>query len=354
MWSVGPVPRFVAVILVCAIAASASAADQSWEVEVHGGYMLSSNPSSGTGTLPGTNSASASTVPSWYFGDGALVLNQALTSIRLNQSIVALDPVLKSPFVERRSGGGVGIRIGRVLTPRFTAEFTLDEGFGGLEVTPTSQKAIEATRASFVTAWSPVLSGRQSPTVTSLATIGDREGRQRFATGALLVNLAIRGRLKPYAAFGAGLVAGQGGAPVAQLAGSYQFGLALPPGIPIPAPIFHETDTVTVRSSVDNAFTGVLGGGFKYALSSRWGIRADVRDYISRNSVDTVLTATPSSETSPGTGVLIIFSTPPLRFGPSGTTLSTLGGTPVAALTTFHGTGIRNHVAGAFGLFLRF
>src|SRR6266550_1854692 len=292
-------------MLVWAIAASASAADQSWEVEVHGGYVLSSNPSSGTGALPGTNSASASTVPSWYFGDGALVLNQALTSIRRNPSIVALDSVLKSPFVERRSGGSVGIRVGRVLTPRFTAEFTLDEGFGALAVTPSSQKAIEATRASFVTAWSPVLSSRGSPTVTSLATIGDRENRQRFATGALLINLASRGRLKPYAAFGAGLVAGQGEAPAAQLVGSYQFSLALPSGTPIPAPMFHETDTVSIRSSVHNAFTGVLGGGFKYALSQRWGVRADVRDYISRNSVDTVLTATPTSETFPrGSGVL--------------------------------------------------
>jgi hypothetical protein len=342
------------VMLVLAVGDPASAADQNWEVEVHGGYMLSSKPSSGTGALPGTNSASASTVPSWYFGDGALVLNQALTSIRPSPSIVALDSVLESPFVERRPGGSVGIRIGRVLTPRFTAEFTLDEGFGALAVTPTSQKAIEATRASFVTAWSPVLSSpsRGSATVTSLATIGDREGRQRFATGALLINLTSGGRLKPYAAFGAGLIAGRDG-PAAQLVGSYQFGLALPPGFP-PGPMFHETDTVTVRSSVDDAFTGVLGGGFKYALSEHWGVRADVRDYISRNRVDTVLTATPTSEMSPGSGVLIIFSTPPLRFSTSPTTPSTLGGTPVAAFTTFHGTGIRNQMKGAAGLFWRF
>jgi hypothetical protein len=350
------VRRFVTVMLVLGVADPASAADQNWEVEVHGGYVLSSKPSSGTGALPGTNSASASTVPSWYFGDGALVLNQALTSIRLSPSIVALDSVLKSPFVERRPGGSVGIRIGRVLTPRFTAEFTLDEGFGALAVTPTSQKAIEATRASFVTAWSPVLSSpsRGSATVTSLATIGDREGRQRFATGALLINLTSGGRLKPYAAFGAGVIAGADGAPAAQLVGSYQFGLALPPGSPVPGPMFHETDTVTVRSSVDNAFTGVLGGGFKYALSEHWGVRADVRDYISRNRVDTVLTATPTSEMSPGSGVLIIFSTPPLRFSASPTTPSTLGGTPVAAFTTFYGTGIRNQVKGAAGLFWRF
>ena len=117
MWSAGQVPRFVTAMLVLASAVPASATAQSWEVEFHGGYVLSSKPSSGTGALPGTNAASASTVPSWYFGDGALVLNQALTSIRLSPSIVALDSVLKSPFVERRPGGSVGIRIGRVPDP---------------------------------------------------------------------------------------------------------------------------------------------------------------------------------------------------------------------------------------------
>ena len=356
MRSVGPVPRLVTAMLVLAVAVPASAAGQSWEVELHGGYLLSSNPIGGEGALPGVNSASASVVPSWYFGDGALVLNQALTSIRPNAAIVPLNPVLQRSFVERRSGGSVGVRIGRVLTPRFGAEFTLEEGFGALAVTPTSQAGVEATRASFVTAWNAALGGPfpGSLTVTSLATIGGREGRQRFATGALLINLSSGRKLKPYAALGAGLIANRNGAPGAQLVGSYRFSLALPPGIPVAAPMFHETDTVTVRSTVGNEFTGVLGGGFKYALSERWGVRADVRDYISQNNVDTILTATPTSESFPPGGVLTIFTMPPLRFSTLATVPSTLGGTPVSSFTTFHGTGVRNQVRVAVGLFWRF
>jgi hypothetical protein len=248
------------------------------------------------------------------------------------------------------------MRISRVLTPRFSAEFAFDEGFGALAVTTTSRAGFDRTRDSFVTAWNAALNGvsRGSQTVTSLATIGDRAGRQRFATGALLINLRSGGRLKPYAAVGAGLMTNRNGVPAAQLVGSYEFGLVLPPGIPVPAPRFHETDTVTLRSSVDNAFTGVLGGGLKYALSERWGVRADVRDHMSRNGVHTILTATPASERLPPSGVLTIGSTPPLRFSTSPTIPSTLGGTPVSAFTTFRGTGVRNQVKVTVGLFWRF
>ena len=355
--SVCPLPRFATVTLVLAIAVPASAAEQRWEVEVHGGYAVSSNPSSGAGALPGVNAASATTVvPSWYFGEGALLLNQALTSFRLNVAIVPLDPVLQSPFVERRSGGSFGVRIGRVVTPRFSAEFALDEGFGALAVTTTSRAGIEATRASFVTAWNATLNtpARGSQTVTSLATIGNRAVRQRFATGALLINLRSGGRLTPYAAVGAGVMTNRNGAPTAGLVGSYRFSFALPPGIPLPTPMFHETDTVTVRASVDNAFTGVLGGGLKYARSERWGVRADVRDHISRNSVNTIFTATPASEMLPPSGILIIGLTPPLRFSTNPGTPSTLGGTPVSGFTSFHGTGVRNQVNLTVGLFWRF
>lgn len=354
MSSVRPSPRFAAVTLALAIAVPVSAADRNWEVEVHGGYLLSSNPSGGAGALPGVNSSSAAVVPSWYFGDGALLLNQALVSIRLNPTIVALDPVLQSAFVERRSGGSFGVRISRILNPRFSAEFALDEAFGTLAVSAASRVGFDRTRDSFVTAWNTLLSGRGPQTVASVATIGDSAGRQRFATGALLINLGSGAKLKPYAAVGAGVVTNLNGAPNARLVGSYQFSFQFLPGIPILAPTFHETDTVTVRSSVGNAFTGVLGGGFKYGLSERWGVQADVRDHLSRNNVSSTLTATPASEMLFPGGVLIIFSTPPLRFSTSPNTPSTLGGTPVSEFTTFRGTGVRNQVKLTVGLFWKF
>src|SRR5580692_6056759 len=66
-----------------------------WEIELHGGGMLATAPGDGTGALPGpgpaittpfTIPAGVSTgrvVSSWYFGDGASLLNQAASSFRV-------------------------------------------------------------------------------------------------------------------------------------------------------------------------------------------------------------------------------------------------------------------------------
>src|SRR5437899_3190231 len=92
------------------------AGQTSWDIEVHGGGALSRNTSHGTTSLPppGTiiagpllpTSLPSRAVPSWYFGDGAALLNQAAAG-RPGLGIVSLDPVLKSPLVERESGASV-------------------------------------------------------------------------------------------------------------------------------------------------------------------------------------------------------------------------------------------------------
>src|SRR5260221_13664755 len=92
-----------------ALVAPALASAQGWEIEVHGGAGTSSNPVAGSGSLPGTGSASAATVSSWYFGDGALALNQALAFFGLNGQASALDTALKGPFVRRAPGAVFGV-----------------------------------------------------------------------------------------------------------------------------------------------------------------------------------------------------------------------------------------------------
>ena len=48
------------------------------------------------------------------------------------------------------------------------------------------------------------------------------------------------------------------------------------------------TDNVTVRDARDNrTVAGVLGGGMKYHVSPRWGIRLDARVSLSKNAAST-------------------------------------------------------------------
>jgi opacity protein-like surface antigen len=355
-------------VLAASVIGSGTAAGQSpaspprWEVEFHGGGIQTTTPTDGTSALPSpglTAPNGSRPVSSWYFGDGASQLNQMTSSRRIAQN-VSLDPVLQRPFVQRRSGGTVGFRISRELTRRLAAELTFDYNLGTLALTSESTAGIEATRAGFVAAFNGLLSGGffGTRTVSSVATIADRQGRQITTAGTVLFNLKPGARLAPYVALGAAAISNRGEAPSAALAGDYQFVLNLV-GFPGPAPTFRQTDSVTVRSVAGNSLAWVVGGGVKYAVSERWGVRVDVRDLVSGNTLSTLVDATPASATPTTSGVLILFSltTPPsplLVFSGASGTPSTLSGPSIAGFKTFSGTGTEHHVNVTAGLFWRF
>jgi hypothetical protein len=373
MRCMGPVPGLTAAALWLGmgVAAGQSTAPlHKWEIEFHGGQTLASAPVDGTGALPGPgptitppftipSGASASRlVSSWFFGDGASLLNQAIRSSGRIGHITPLDPVLESPFVRRASGGDVGLRVERLLTGRLAAEFTFDYSLGTLALTSASVAGLESSRAGFVAAWNAVLTApsRGTQTVSSVATISDRRGRQIVTAGTVLINVLPPARLTPYVALGAGMISSRDTPPSAVLVGDYQFSIVLPPGIPVPValPAFHETDTVTVRSRVDNAATGIFGGGLKYALTGRWGVRIDVRDHLNANTISTLVDATPSSAALAPRSVLTIGGDPRLQFSTLPGVPSNLSGAPISGFKTFTGTGIEHHVDVTAGLFWRF
>ena len=187
-------------ILVCVMTFSGawSAAAQTtqtpkWEVEFHGGGLFSTNPTGGTISLPApgqpfmTVAATPTTSPlpsryepSWYFGDGTLLFNQAATALgQLPDQIVPLDSVLAGPLGEHRGGGSAGVRVSRVLTPRVTAELSVDYGFATLRITPANGEAIETTRASFIQAWRGDHLVQQKPCAEQPDVHGHARGRQR-------------------------------------------------------------------------------------------------------------------------------------------------------------------------------
>ena len=374
MWHGRLVVALVAAIslLGTSVASGQAAAPQrAWDVEFHAGGMLSTNPTNGTTALPApgpaiTTFSGAATrrVSSWYFGDGAALLNQALASIRVGGPLTSLDPVLESAFVRRRSGGSIGFRVERVLTPRLSAEFAVDDNFGSLALRGDSASGIEATRASFAPTWNRILNvpatgGTQ--TVSSAATVSNRQGRQLLTTGTLLISLNTAGRARFFAALGPAVIVTLGPSPTVTLVGDYQFSLAgVTPPPPLPLVGFHETDTVTVRSSVKNALAGVLGGGLKLALSDRWGLRVEVRDYVNRSTASTLTDATPipAALATPTSGVLstvlMLSTNPALQFSTRSDVPSNLSGPIITGFKTFSGTGIESHLNITAGLFYRF
>ena len=347
-----------------------------WDVEFHGGGLFSTNPSGGTISLPApgqpfmTVAATPTTSPlpsryepSWYFGGGTLLFNQAATALgQLPDQIVPLDSVLSGPLGERRGGGSVGVRVSRVLTPRVTAELSVDYGLTTLRITPANGEAIETTRESFMEAWRGVIlfnRNRVLNSLTSTVTLAEGSARQLFTSGAVNINLTTSGALIPYVTLGAGVASMTGDLPSARLTGNYQFLLGSGPPV-------DETDNVTLHDArTRHTLAGVLGGGAKYHVSSRWGLRFDARVALSKAAANTDLDATPNVARRTPAGRGALGGTPSIQFsnnstdpvtsmGVTAVAASSLTGPPLSGYRTFTGSGAMSQTNATIGVFWRF
>jgi hypothetical protein len=379
-------PRALALAAAMAVVAPPGAAVAGdWEIEIYGGGLWTITSSSGQATSPPPGETfetvapgvSSRRVTSWYYGDGGMLLRQTRTSTcgtgsyTYPCSVVVghLDPVLWSAVVGWPFSGGGGLRLGRRLGRRFTAELDIDYSRHSPTFSDATRTGIEASRASFGSTWTDLLSSLPGSSVTSQATLRDGRGHQLLATGVINVNLETgdapkwsrrspRRRFVSYLTFGAGIVSTGGEDATATLVGRYRF--AAPVG-ESGAP-FEETDTVTVRSSATfrTAFVAVAGLGFKQDLSTRWGIRFDARAYLSQDTTRTVMDARPSVTTgNPASAFVTNSSIGAIQFvnnssGPYEGQPSSLSGPPIASFETFRSTGILPQIQVTLGLYLRF
>ena len=336
-----------------------------WEIEFHGGGALANTPTSGSSNLPnpgpviptlaGPNSSRA--VPSFFFGDGALLYNQFVANsgvASLTNSITPLDAVLNNSIVRRRNGALFGGRISRDLTPRFSLEGNFDYSLGQLGVTSGGLLNIQATSDS----WAAALVQPTSPpgcpactanTTTSTVTLRNDEGHNYMLTGAVNINALTSGRWIPYFTVGVGLLGNTGDTPSATLVGSNQFTFG--------GRTFSLTDTATLQSTVaSHSFVGVVGAGVKYYVTPRWGIRVDLRDYISSNSISTLLSAGPTLGGAPPGCAVYGATVPTLQFCTPGAVgqVATLSGTPITNFHSFSGSGAMHQIAVTGGVFYRF
>lgn len=366
-------------------AAAQTTHDRKWEIEVHGGGMLPTNPTAGTVNLPGPGEEftrpggrTSRRESSWYFGGGTTLFNQVASQtaedtrqvpanpffrnpeLGFSPRIIALDTLLGRSLGQRERGGTFGVRVSRALTLRLSAELSVDYGMVPLQITQANSDAIEATRASFDAAfrrWTSLLTTFTPIGVSSTAAFEEGGGRQVFTSGALNINLRTTGNIVPYATVGAGLISTTGKAPSATLTGNYQWRLTpLPPFQPV---TFDETDSVTVTDTRDeHAVAAVFGGGVKYHVSRRYGVRLDVRVSLTKNSASTLLDthplgSRPASEPS-SQGVMNPPTNPTIVFSTSPNVPSTLSGPDITDMPTYSGSGTVSTTNITAGIFWRF
>jgi hypothetical protein len=363
---------FVVLLLVGSAAARAFAQSPAdvgkWEIEVHAGGVRTGNPTDATTAMPAAgepfttvNGRPSRYVSSWYFGDGAALRNQnaaAFTPIPINARIVPLDSVLTGVAARSSNAASYGLRAGRRLTSRLTAEFNADYGPFRVKWLDSALTEIEASRASFATVWNEAYGAGPflNPDVTSLSQIDRGGGGQFVTTGTLKVTLRNSGPLVPYITGGMGGAFSRGRAPSATLKGNYSAGFVFQGqgGILVR---FDEADTVTVRLvQPERALVGVVGGGFTHDLSRRQGLRVDLRLHLRPNAVDTEVSASPAVKTGTPAWRLASGVTPSVQFSNMGSTeiRSSLSGPAISAFRTRAGSGVQIDTALTVGYFWRF
>ncbi len=332
--------------------------DRKWEVEFHGGGAFATNPDGGSSFLPAPGTPfttvtgpTSRAISSYYFGDGTLLYNQAVDAagfVGITAHIVPLDPILTRPTANRNHGAAFGLRASRDISPRWAIEVNLDYSLGEMELNSAALAGIEASRASWATAWGQNLSGF-APVISSVSTIHRREGHQLFGTAGANVNLLTEGRLIPYLSFGGGALANTGDLPSAALVGNFSVTIF---GIP-----HNNTDAVLINWEMPGVQgVGYVGGGVKYYVTPRWGIRFDVRDYLSANGLRQTISAVPDVRTlAPGGAQVFSVVSPTLQLSNNpAIARDTLSGPVLNHFRTFSGDGIRNQIVVSGGVFLRF
>ena len=336
-----------------------------WEVDAHIGGAISSQPTSGVTALPAPGSSFTTMtgmpsrrVSSWFVGDGAQLLNDALRAFGSGAQITSLDAAVKGRVVERPNGLTLGARVSRRLTSMLSAEFAVESGQSRLRFTQAALDNINRSQSTFRTAWQSLLAtGPFTATDVTSGSVSPAEGgRQVLLTGAVEIALGAHTRVQPYAIAGAGVARNTGDAPVATLNGTYQFLIF---GV---APM-RETDSIAIRASVPRSTpVGVFGGGARFHLSPRWGLRGDVRVHVGKNRIDTLLDETPSSQTVTSPAAVVASGTTPsiqFRNFPTpgaglGAGQNTFSGDPISGFKTFTGAGAATSVNLTVGAFWRF
>jgi hypothetical protein len=339
-----------------------------WRLTFRAGGALVNQPTTGLSALPpaglpenlGAN-RSTRIEPTWFFGDGAALLNTVLTQRGLATPFVPIDSTLTSAGIARPSGAAFGVSISKDVGRRYRLEVSLDGTQSAPAFTTAALAALEASRGSFTSTWNALLSEAfvQNTAVSATNTVAPGSSLEWLTTGVVHVNLRARPHSTWYATLGGGFVADTGTGPSATLVGhiAFQTPFQLTTG-PIAVP-FSQTDTVVVTAVRPKRGLGLLGGGWSHDLTKRVGISADVRLALSGNGVKTLVNATPTETQTNTTPIVFLVNvspgSPTVFFSSKSSAIaSSLTGAPVASFGTFTGGGLQVRAQLTAGFFYRF
>ena len=332
---------------------------QRWELEVHIGAATTTNTTAGTSRLPPAGTmympdfppqvpaAPSRMVSSWYFGDGTTLFNQARRAVRDVPALVPLDRVLTQAGTRHRTGPSLGFRVARAIAGRFAAEFSFDAAPQHVRMTEVTREGIVISADSFQNSFDTIL-GVLAGNADSSAVVRDVGGIRLSGGGALRLHFTIRPNMKPYIAVGAGIAATSGDPPGATLVGRYRV------GDPETTAVVDETDTVRIRYEERPSPIVILGGGITIDLTSRSGIRGDVRVHLGSNTSRIVVDATPSHAGTPSYSAAFIGRDASIVVATDDARQRSLSGPAIAGFETFTATGRQVQTAVTFGYFLRF
>jgi hypothetical protein len=289
-------------------------------------------------------------VPSWFFGDGASLLNLVNEQFDVPAAIQPLDAALGGSGLSRGNSVAGGVRVRRTITSRYAAELSVDVFPTATEPTEELLSAVAASRDSFVAAFEGLLaSGPFTNVDIQASSASGGSAREIAATGALVYQLGPAAGFAPYLTFGGGLITGAGGGAAVTLEGRYRFRIL--GEVPI-----DETDRVTIRHESRTALTGVVGAGLRRDVTDRWGVRVDGRVLIGPRTTRVVIDTDPAVAQGAPADFVESFTTPSIQFSnnPSTGRESTLGGPPLQGFEAFAAGGLQARILITAGVFVRF
>jgi hypothetical protein len=358
------IPVIAAGALLPPAAEAQNAADRKWSIELYGGMSAGSASSKGTpvdsfpaGAPFTTQSGQQSrAVSSWYFGDGAALLNQVLTQFQAATGttfprIASLDSVLRTNGSSLGQGGTFGLRIGRSLSTRLALELNIERSAAKLDLSDELLDGLEAGAESFKESFEALLGSAPVTTinVTSSVTKRDVSNAQLRFGGALKYTVYSGSRIGAYLTGGGGMIRNTGDSPQAILNGRYTFRLF--GSFPI-----DESDRVVVSVNPQKSSAmGMAGGGLTYDFSASSGLRLDARILFSSAKAVTTMSAAPGVVVVAPTNYLSTVETfsPALQFSTQAGIRTTLSG-PNSNYTLFTGSGLSTQAQVTLGIFKRF